>query len=135
MGALGDVIVAIPIGVLYNIFFHKIGEIINNECKYDEKIQRNLILTFIGGLIGFILAFTIFSTHKSFSNRAVKYGLYFGSLLLFFHTLVYNWNVIGDDIKLFIVTITMALLICYAYSNKEEEEEKEIKNILKTEID
>ena len=122
MGLLVDVSIALPIGLIYNIFFHKIGEIINNNLDYREKIQRNLILTFIGGVVAIILASSIFKDNKKYKNRAIRYGLYIGSFLLLFHTLLYNWHILANDTKLFIMTATMVILIWYSYKNNVTED-------------
>lgn len=115
MGLITDIAIGLPFGVIYNILCHKLGEIINSNFEYKEKIQRNLILTFIFGLFGLVLATTIFHEHKQFKNRALKIGLYVGSFLLLSHTLLYNWNILENDTKLFIILTALVGLVWYSY--------------------
>jgi hypothetical protein len=121
MSLIFDISLAIPIGILYNILIHKLGEIINDNLEYNIKIQRNLILVFIGGIIGLIVAHYVFVKQIRFKNRSISYGLYFGSALLLFHTLFYNWNVLANDTKLFIIIFALVFLIIYAYSNNTDD--------------
>jgi hypothetical protein len=115
MGLVTDIAIGLPIGIMYNIFCHKVGEIINANFEYKEKVQRNLILTFVTGVLAIVLAITVFSEHKKFKNRAIKFGLYVGAILLLFHTLLYNWTILENDTKLFIILSALVGLIWYSY--------------------
>lgn len=128
MSLIFDISLAIPIGLLYNILIHKLGEILNDNLEYNIKIQRNLILVFIGGIIGLIVAHYIFVKQMRFKNRSISYGLYFGSTLLLFHTLFYNWNVLANDTKLFIIIFALVFLIIYAYTNNTNIDDKLIED-------
>ena len=116
MGIIIDVALSIPIGLVYNMIIHKIGEIFNNDINYRDKIQRNLLLSFGGGILGIILASFVFGKGK-YKNRAIKIGLYIGSVLLFFHSIGYNWTIMGNDTKFVIMLITLISLMYYTYSN------------------
>ncbi len=120
MGLLGDIIISIPIGLTYNVIIHKTGEIFNNDMNYKDKIQRNLLLSFGGGIFGIIMASTLFGRGK-YKNRAVRFGLYIGSILLLFHSIGYNWSVMENDTKFIIMIITLAGLIWYTYSHLEND--------------
>lgn len=126
MSLLTDISVGIPIGIIYNVLCHKICEIINSSFEYREKIQRNLILTFVAGIFALVLAITVFNEHKKFKNRAIRIGLYIGSTLLLLHTLVYNWPVLENDTKLFIIITVLIGLIWYSYRIKIDEPTKRI---------
>lgn len=115
MKIIFDILLSLPIGLAYSIFFHKLGEILNADYEYNKKIQRNLILAFIGGIVGLVLVILAFGKNKLFYNRAVKYGLIVGSIMLLVHTLIYNWNVLENDVKLFAVVSSLIVLIWYAY--------------------
>jgi hypothetical protein len=121
MRLLGDIIIGVPIGIVYNVFFHKVGEIVNNNMEYKKRIQRNLILSFIGGIVGIILAFTFFGKHPKYKNRAVQIGLYFGSSILLAHTLFYNWTTLGNDTKLFMTCTLFVMLLWYAYYGRDND--------------
>lgn len=134
MKLLVDLLLAFPIGLTYSIFFHKLGEIMNSDYEYHEKIQRNLILSFIGGIVGLILIILVFGEKKTLHNRAVKYGIFVGSLLLLIHTLIYNWHILENDVKLFTIITSMMTLIWYSYyytNSHDIQKHKKIKKIKK----
>lgn len=120
MKILFDLLLAIPIGLMYSIFFHKLGEILNSEYEFHERIQRNLILSFIGGIIGLILVVLVFGKGKLFYNRSAKFGLLFGSFLLLSHTLIANWNILDNDVKLFSIMTSFVTLLWYSYNYSNE---------------
>ena len=112
---LTDINLAIPIGIIYNILVYELTDMLNNNLIYDEKIQSNLIFIFFFGLLGFFLGYYLFKKNKKLKNNAIRYGLYFGSFLLLFNTLVYNWNIMANTIKLAIVVIFLMLLLFLSY--------------------
>jgi Ca2+/Na+ antiporter len=132
MQIIFDILLSLPIGLAYSIFFHKLGEILNADYEYNKKLQRNLILAFIGGIFGLIVVILAFGKDKIFYNRAVKYGLVVGSMMLLVHTLIYNWNVLENDVKLFSIISSLIVLIWYAYyytskSKKSKKNKKKYK--------
>jgi hypothetical protein len=120
MGLLSDVIISIPIGITYTVIIHKTGEIFNNDMNYKDKIQRNLLLSFGGGMFGIIIASVLFGNNSKYKNRAVRFGLYIGSTLLLLHSIGYNWALMENDTKFIIMIITLAGLIWYTYSNVDD---------------
>jgi hypothetical protein len=116
MGILGDIVVAVPIGIIYNMTVHKTGEIFNNDINYKDKLQRNLLLSFGGGILGLVLASILFNKGK-YKNRAIRFGLYIGSALLLFHSIGYNWSTMENDTKFVIMLVTLAALMWYTYSS------------------
>lgn len=122
MGILGDVVIAVPIGLVYNMIIHKTGEIFNNDINYKDKLQRNLLLSFGGGILGIVLASFVFGKGK-YKNRAIKIGLYIGSILLFFHSIGYNWTIMGNDTKFIIMIVTLISLMWYTYSNLDSDKQ------------
>ena len=122
MKIFSDILLAVPIGFIYNILFYKLGEIITMDLEYNEKIQRNLLISFIGGISGIFLALNVFGNKNyKYKNRAIKYGLFFGSVMLLFYTLCYNWDILGNDIKLFIIIMCFITLLWYSYLDPDSE--------------
>jgi hypothetical protein len=115
MGYLIDIGVAVPIGVLYTVIVQKIAEILTKDIKYDERIQKNLILAFIGGMFGYIVAMSLFDKGSLLENRGVKYGMFFGSSLLIVNTVLFNWSVLDNDTKLFILGFVLSAIIIVSY--------------------
>lgn len=125
MGLFVDGLFAIPIGIMYNMIIHKTGEIFNNDLNYKEKLQKNLLIVFGGGIFGLLLGFSVFGNKNKYKNRALRYGLYFGSLMLLGHSLMYNWTMMQNDTKFIIMITTLISLIWYTYSRLNENENKD----------
>lgn len=115
MGYLIDIGVATPIGVLYTIIVQKIGEILTKDIKYDERVQKTLIIAFLGGIIGYIVAMSLFDKGSVLENRGVKYGMFFGSSLLIVNVIVFNWGSLDNDTKLFIMGFVLSAVIIISY--------------------
>ena len=128
---LVDLLVAIPIGIMYNITIHKTAEIFTHDIDYNYKVQRNLLISFGGGVIGLMIALFVFGHNCRFKNRSIRYGLYLGSILLLLHTIMYNWSVLQNDSKFVIMMITLLALLLYVYNNFSETEEQEQKKSTK----
>src|SRR3989338_3370049 len=117
MNNILGIIVSVIIGILYNIFVQKIGETFSDNERYSEKTKRILVICFIGAIIGFLLAKTLFTSNKKFKNKIMRYGLYIGSALLLFQTLFCNWHMMDNDVKMFVLLIVMGIFIWIAYSS------------------
>jgi hypothetical protein len=111
MGLFFDIILAIPIGILYNLLAHKICDITNNDLSYNDKIQKNLIIIFGGSILALIIAYF------NKKNKSLKYGLYIGAFLLFTHSVLYNWIHMYNDTKIIIMATCFLALIWYTYKN------------------
>lgn len=117
-----DLLISIPVGVVYNMTIHKTAEIFNSDIDYNNKVQRDLIVTFGGGMLGLIIANFVFCDTCQYKNKPIKYGLVFGTFLLFIHTLFYNWKRLANDTKYVIMLLTLVALIWYIYINFTDKE-------------
>ena len=115
MKIIFDILLAIPIGIIYNILFHKLSEIMTDDLEYNDKIQKKLIIAFIGGILGLVIALKVFGIKKH-KNRAIKFGLCLGSGLLLFFSIFNNWGMLANDIKLFMMIVIFVFLLWYAYT-------------------
>jgi len=109
-----DVLIAIPITILFVLFITKFIEIITNEDKAEDKIKKNLIISFIIGIIGILCAWFIFYKSKV-KNRSVMISLILGSLYLIGNSLFLNWNKLSNDSKLFMIGSVLVGLIVISY--------------------
>lgn len=124
-----DILLAIPIGIIYNMIVHKTGEIFNNDMTYIERLQKNLLIAFAGGVFGILCAYMIFGDNKKYRNKSLKYGLILGAGMLLCHSIMYNWTLMQNDTKFIIMIGMMAMLIWYTYyrldKNKKSNESSE----------
>lgn len=117
MGIFTDIALAVPIGIIYNMIIHETGAIFNNKFNYKDKVQRNLLLIFGGGLFGLLTASFILGEKSKYKNNALRYGLYLGSFLLLSHSVMYNWKIMQNDTKIIVMILTFLALIWYTYSS------------------
>ena len=109
-----DILISIPIGVLYVYFINKINEIIINDLEYNEKIKKSIMIYFITVIASLILAFKIFGSGKTY-NRIIKYSLIFSSVYIFTNAILYNWTDLQTDSKAMIVGFALILSIGITY--------------------
>jgi hypothetical protein len=109
-----DILIAVPIGILYILFINKLNQIVTSDLEYAEKIKKSIMINFIASIVGFVLAYKVFGNEKLY-NRIIKYALIFGSTLIFMNALLYNWPDLQTDTKaiIFGITLVVAILITY----------------------
>lgn len=94
-----DIIFAIPIGILYTIISNKLADVLTEEENYNDKIQDKLLILIVMGIVALVMATLLFSRHQKLHNRMVRYGLYVGTSILWFMSIIGNWKLLSDDIK------------------------------------
>jgi hypothetical protein len=109
-----DILVAIPVTILYLLFVHRMTELLTENIKAEERIKKHIIISFIIGIVSILIAIYIFGS-KHIKNRAVKIGLIIGALLTIINSLYNNWESLEQDIKLFIVGGLFVGLITLTY--------------------
>lgn len=128
MGLFVDIIIALPIGIMYNIIIHKLSDIYNNNDNYNENIQKDLFFCFGGSILGFLLGKVVFDGDTNLNNRTIKYGFYFGSFLLLCYSVIYNWAILEDSSKFVIMLIMLLALLLIAYysiSNNDDNDDND----------
>ena len=127
MGIVGDIFLSIPIGILYYFFINKLTNVTTGNLPYAERFQKSLIFTFVLGLLGLILAFTLFKNNDFFKNRSLRFGLVLGSSLLMFYSIISNWGKMDESTKIIIFSILLGLLIWFSYYNSTDEDNNKTK--------
>jgi len=109
-----DILISIPISILYIFFIQKLIELLNKDLLYEDKIKRTIAISFVAVIVGFVLAFKIFNYKKTY-NRIAKYSLIFGSTFIFLNSLLYQWPQLSNDTKLIIVGISLSCALIFSY--------------------
>lgn len=117
MKLLFDILIAIPIGIMYNLIILKFGDVFNSQLSYKIKTQRNLLLAFSGAIFAFLINQYMFCDECEYKNKSIKYGLYLGSIILLIYVVLYNWNILENDSKLIIMFVTFISLMMYSYNS------------------
>ena len=109
-----DLLISIPIIILFLLFIYKLIEILTMKEKPDDKVKKTLILAFIFGILSLAIGFYVFGK-SGLKNRPVKFGLIVGSLILLFQTLITNWDKLQHDIRLMFIGVVLGLTIFVSY--------------------
>lgn len=103
-----NIIFLVPIGILHNMIFHNISDIVS--CN---NIEKKLIFLLISGVMSIIIG-------KYFINsNAIKYGLYFGGILLLYYTLIMNWDIMDKYVKIILIGIVFCYVIWFSVKTKK----------------
>lgn len=124
MGLVGDLVFSVPLGIIYTIFFQKLGDVIFPNLSYTDKYQKYLIFLLVAGLVGIILAQTIFTYNKTFKNQIIKHGLIIGGIILLLYPTLTYWNKMTDETKLLVIGIIFGCLLWYCYYNNKSDKSK-----------
>jgi hypothetical protein len=109
-----DVLISIPLGLLYVFFINKIIEILTSNTIYEEKNKKIIAISFICVIIGYILTFKVFSNGK-LKNRIVKYSLNIGTTIILINSIVYHWPELNNDTKTFMTGGLLMLIFILSY--------------------
>jgi hypothetical protein len=132
MTLLGDAIISVPLGILYDIFCQKLSDIVFASYGPEEKYQNSLTLMFLLGILGIIIAQTLI-TKNGYKYRVTRQGLVIGGIILIIYSSLINWDKMTDYTKLFVIGIAIGALLIYSfwYFDVEETEPKKSKKITK----
>jgi hypothetical protein len=109
-----DLLISIPISLLYIFFINKIIQVLTSESEFEEKIKKKISISFVAIIVGYLLAIKVFS-HGKMKNRIIKYSLMIGTTLILINTIVYNWPQLKNDTKTFVVGALLLLFFMYSY--------------------
>ena len=109
-----NILLAVPIAALFILFVNKLIEILTHDTIAEARIKKNLIIAFIIGIIGILVAWFIFYKSKV-KNLGVMLGLILGSLYLMVNSLLLNWDKLSNDTKLFMIGTVLVALIVISY--------------------
>lgn len=111
-----NIILSVPIGVLYYIFVLKLNEVLIDQVEYDKKMNRTIAIGLVAGLSGFILALKVFGNKKLFTyNLSLLIGLIIGSIGILTNSVLYNWDFLSQDTKLIIIGISLIAVGIFSY--------------------
>ena len=102
------------IGLLFILFVNKLIEILTHDTVAEARIKKNIIISFIIGIIGILIAWFIFYRSRV-KNLGVMLGLMLGSIYLMINSLILNWDKLSNDSKLFMIGSVLVALIVISY--------------------
>lgn len=113
-----NIIIGVPIGVIYFILSSMIGEVIYKDIKIDDRQIYISIIMFISALIGLFISYYVLNKNKKYHNDSLKYGLIMGSIVLLFYTLVRNWDITSNEYKLGVFSIIFLIMLWITFKIK-----------------
>lgn len=109
-----DLLISIPIVLLFLLFVYKLIEILTMKEKPDDKVKKTLILAFIFGIVSLAIGFYVFGK-SGLKNRPVKIGLIVGAIILLFQSLITNWDKLQHDVRLMFIGVVFGVTIFASY--------------------
>jgi hypothetical protein len=113
------------IGLIYYLIICQISHNLYLVKPTPLSTQRSILFLYFGGLIGLFLGYNM---NNKTSNSGLRIGLYFGSSLLVFNSMLINWEYMSNETKLLLLGINFGLIIWYSYYkvnlNKKKEKKK-----------
>lgn len=109
-----NILLSVPIAIIFVLFINKLTEILTQDLIAEEKIKKNLLISFIVGIIGILIGWYVFYKSKM-KNKAIMIGLFLGSIYLIFNSIFLNWNKLTNDTKLFMIGSVFVALIIISY--------------------
>lgn len=128
MSLFSDIIISIPFGVIYTIFMQKLSDIVLDEYKGNDKLQKSLTFIFFAGLIAMIIAQTIFMDPN---NRLIKQSLMVGGIICTGYISLTNWEKMTDYTKLFILGLSLGGIVWVIYQRQQNQQKRLIKPRMK----
>lgn len=124
------------IGLIYYLIICQISNNIFLENKNIYSMQNSILFLYFGGIIGLFLGINMFSRHNKFENTSIKIGLYLGSAMLLFNSMITNWNKMNSQTKLLLLGINLGLIVWFSYYKikSNNKKDKKIKSDNKKEV-
>ena len=109
-----DILIAIPITALIILFIKKLTDIATGEIPAEEKKKKNIIISFIAGLVCILIGWKVFYESK-LKNRPVMISLFVARTFLIVNSLFINWDGLTNDTKLFMIGVVLVGMIIVSY--------------------
>lgn len=111
-----DTVVYMMIAVMYAVFMYNIGCYYNRDETLDVKMKNNAVFLIVGGIFGLCLSKIVVANTEKYNNKIVERGLFVGGLLLISFSVITNWEIMTDEIKLVSSGVGLLTLLWYSYS-------------------
>jgi len=107
----------IAIGFVYNILFHKIGNVMYTDLDAEERKKHIITMIFMSGILGVVTGTMLVSDDFEYKNPVVGNGLRIGGIFLIFSSIINNWSGMGDHIKVGLLSCLLLVLIKESYGS------------------
>lgn len=114
-----DVATSVPLAIIIYMFTEKSIIATTSENKFNDRVQKSFILSFIVGLVYIVLGMTVFDEKSNMENKPIQLALYGSGGFMIFNSIFVNWNNLDESTKMIILGIMIASCTLYSYRNKK----------------
>jgi len=99
------------ISIIYNLLFHQIGNITDENASIQQIKDKKFIVLVVGSVVGIVLSKILFEKNTKINNDTLSNGLYMGSILMISYAIGDHWYDMNNEIKIFILFVTLLWFI------------------------
>lgn len=118
------------IGLLYNMFFHRLAELVYSNESFSDKYKKTISILFVFGILGIVVGQIILPRHSKYNNSRVANGITVGGALVLASVVINNWNYMGELSKLLAVGFILSAIVYHSYNKDEVVDHKRIKKVV-----
>lgn len=115
MGYAMNVIISIPMAIVFYLLTEKIIINVTSDNKYNDRIQKSFIIGFIIGLFFIALGLTAFNEGSNLENQSLRLAMYGAGGFLILNSVIFSWDDLDDGTKMIILALSIVGLIIYSY--------------------
>jgi uncharacterized membrane protein len=108
-------LLSIPIAGIIYYLVDKVSSNFVSDYEYNEKIQKQFIITFIFGIILIFMSYMLFTQNKILHNNSIRYATLFSGIFLSFVSIIFNWNRLSENTKIILMSTAFIILVIYTY--------------------
>ena len=126
--------VYLVISIIYNLLFHQIGNINDENLSIQQIKDKKFIVLVVGSVVGIVLSKILYEKNTRINNDTLSNGLYMGSILMISYAIGDHWYDMNNEIKVFILFVGLiwfTILIYKKFPNKKEKKKRKKKKIYK----
>jgi len=110
-----DALIFIPFALLYNMFFHKMTEMLYKNTNHAESFKKSIALLLAIGILSMVIGLLIIPEHPKYNDPNIRLGILIGGLLLILSVIGNNWGNMGDMGKLVAIGVIIGCIIGVTY--------------------
>jgi hypothetical protein len=115
MGLVADLLLSVPLAIIYCVFILKLTDVMYSDLPYNDRWQKSLVTLFIAGVVGIVIARTIFSQNTRTQNKIIRDGLTIGGIILVLYPTLTYWDKMANEGKLVVIGIALGWILWYSY--------------------
>jgi len=113
------------IGLLYNMFFHRLADLVYRNESFKDKYKKTISILFMFGILGIVIGKIILPRNSKYNNSCVSNGVTIGGGLVLASVIINNWNYMGELTKLLAVGLIFSAIVYYSYNKDQIEDQIE----------